>query len=317
MELNGVIDLLMKDGRHYTLDDPGQTVVIQAKGSISVVANSPDRMAELRSFQQDALQSYAAGHNANPTNTGGGGSSTPPSAQPINFFHLDQQDIFLIPAPAATGKAPPPVTTTGGDSKSHIPGPPGVVIHNGTTREFTFATSPTGDGPTAMRRSTPCPARSRYTDLNVGDKPTASVTIDKTAFTYLDASGKVDLTAQVNHNAQWLADVYAVEVDLVVTQDPNPANNGSATWTYTVPDNKFDFLAQGETLTLTYTAEVQNHGDTTAGVNEKTFKTFTITITGTNDVPVITTGPQTINFAGGKGTPGGDLIPTRRAPVSM
>ena len=34
---------------------------------------------------------------------------------------------------------------------------------------------------------------------------------------------------------------------------------------------------------------------------------ITITITGTNDVPVITSGPQTIAFAGGTSVPGGDL----------
>ncbi len=43
---------------------------------------------------------------------------------------------------------------------------------------------------------------------------------------------------------------------------------------------------------------------------ESTFKPFTITITGTNDVPVITTGPQSISFTGGTATVGGSLTTT-------
>ena len=50
-----------------------------------------------------------------------------------------------------------------------------------------------------------------------------------------------------------------MEVELVMVPDPATTNNGSATWTYSVPDNAFDFLAAGETLTLTYTAKVDNN----------------------------------------------------------
>ena len=56
-------------------------------------------------------------------------------------------------------------------------------------------------------------------------------------------------------------------------------------WTYKVPDGAFDFLAAGEKLTLTYNATVDNNylpADQTGSGQ------FTITITGTNDVPVIT-----------------------------
>src|SRR5205814_1827063 len=85
--------LFMKDGRHYTLDDPSQTVVINGSGSVSVVANSPARMEELQKFQQEALASYALGSFTGPTSTGGGGSAPPFSSeefpQPINFIQTD------------------------------------------------------------------------------------------------------------------------------------------------------------------------------------------------------------------------------------
>ena len=133
LQLNGVIELFMKDGRHYTLDDPEQTIVITGSGSISVATNSPTRMQELQRFQQDALASYALGTVTGPTSTGGGGSSTSPSLllspqglqglQPINF-HVDQpaQQNSLSPTthsaadlpvePLVLSKpSPPPVPT--------------------------------------------------------------------------------------------------------------------------------------------------------------------------------------------------------------
>ena len=93
LQLSGVIELFLRDGRHYTLDDPGQTIVISGSGSISVVTNSATQMAELHRFQQEALAAYALGTITGPTSTGGSGSSTPPSLllspqglQPINFI---------------------------------------------------------------------------------------------------------------------------------------------------------------------------------------------------------------------------------------
>ena len=69
---------------------------------------------------------------------------------------------------------------------------------------------------------------------------------------------------------------------LTVVQDPNGKNIGTATWTYNIADGAFDFLAAGETLTLTYLARVDNNY---APNNETTFVPFTIVITGTNDKP--------------------------------
>ena len=51
-------------------------------------------------------------------------------------------------------------------------------------------------------------------------------------------------------------------------------------------DGAFDFLGAGEMLTLTYIATVN---DGHAGI---VTKPFTVTVTGTNDTPVITSAPQ-------------------------
>src|ERR1019366_4404367 len=75
-------------------------------------------------------------------------------------------------------------------------------------------------------------------------------------------------------------DVAAVEVPLTLVQAGN-TNNGSATWTYSLADSNFDFIAAGQTLTLTYTATVDDsHGGIVS-------QPITITITGTHDTPVI------------------------------
>ena len=79
-------------------------------------------------------------------------------------------------------------------------------------------------------------------------------------------------------------------VPLVVVQSPGGGNNGAATYTYGVSDHAADFLAEGETLTLTYMARVDNNF---ALNNEFSFASFTITITGTNDVPTILVGQTT------------------------
>ena len=41
--------------------------------------------------------------------------------------------------------------------------------------------------------------------------------------------------------------------------DPNSKNIGLGDWTYSIADSAFDFLAVGETLTLTYMARVDNN----------------------------------------------------------
>src|SRR5262249_54200038 len=69
-----------------------------------------------------------------------------------------------------------------------------------------------------------------------------------------------------------------------ITQDSTNGQTGSVVWHFSVSDQVEDSLAAGQTLTQTYTVKVadNNGGFTTQDV--------TITITGTNDAPVITSG---------------------------
>ena len=178
-----------------------------------------------------------------------------------------------------------------GKSGDHIPGPPGVVVGSAAFTEHV--------GTTGSSAPDTVTGKIEYTDVNAGDRPTAKAIF--ASFAYQNAQ-HTDVTSSLT--AKQIAAIHAVEVPIVVVQDPTLINNGTATWTYSVADGAFDFLAAGETLTLTYIAQVDNNF---ALNNETTVKSFTVTITGTNDKPVITTGPQHIAFVGGKTTPGGPL----------
>ncbi len=71
-------------------------------------------------------------------------------------------------------------------------------------------------------------------------------------------------------------------MSLKLTPSPTNANNGSVTWSYDVADGNLDFLADGDTLTLTYLASVDDgHGGVATAP-------ITVTILGANDTPVIT-----------------------------
>lgn len=150
--------------------------------------------------------------------------------------------------------------------------------------------------------------RINFVDQNLGDRPTVSVNLaDAPNYVYMDA-GHHDVTGSLS--ALQKQDIAATLIQINVAADGGNNNNGSATLTYTIPDHAFDFLAAGETLTLTYIVHVN---DNFAVNPESTDIPITITITGTNDKPVITTSVPTITFSGGTSVPGGPLsseVPT-------
>jgi VCBS repeat-containing protein len=73
-----------------------------------------------------------------------------------------------------------------------------------------------------------------------------------------------------------------------ITQDSTNGQTGSVVWHFSVSDQVEDSLAAGQTLTQTYTVKVadNNGGFATQDV--------TITITGTNEAPVITSGAAAV-----------------------
>jgi VCBS repeat-containing protein len=188
--------------------------------------------------------------------------------------------------PAATQV---PVT---GNKLEHIPGPPDAHAFSGSLTERANVTaSASVDSVTG---------NVNYADINAGDVP--SVTTAFSSFKYQNAQ-RADVTASLT--SEQLAAIHAVEKPLVVVQDPNGRNYGTATWTYNIADGAFDFLAADETLTLTYLAQVDNNY---APNNETKFVPFTITITGTNDKPTITTTGGAILERDGTGNTAVDTV---------
>ena len=185
------------------------------------------------------------------------------------------------------------------DAAYHIPGPPSAVVLDASSQpsthfKLTEQVGKTGDVVDADAVS----GKVNYADVNGGDRPSVSVTFK--SFAYANAQ-HADISGSLN--ALQLKDVAATEINIAVVQDPAHSNVGTATWTYSIPDHAFDFLAAGETLTMTYMVRVDNNFDLG---NEFTQVPITITVTGTNDAPVITTGAQTVALSAGS-TPGGPL----------
>ncbi len=215
-----------------------------------------------------------------------------------NAFGPVKLALFTTTGPTTFAVPPPP--TTGPTSNAAPPSTQGHIaeapffsqIANGTITELANTTaSKTPDKTTGTFQ---------YFDVNTSDQTTVSASF--ASFSYRDANGH-DITKL---NAPQLADIKAVESGISVTQGGlNSVGDGTATWTYKIPDGAFDFLAAGEKLTLTFNATVDNNYQP---ADQTGSGTFTVTITGTNDAPVITSAQQNIEFAAaGTGTQGGSL----------
>ncbi len=254
-----------------TVNRAGTQTIINGQGGVSVQSSvqlSPDAqkiITDVFSLKFSDLNNPNTKLTTNFTD----------SIVPENFFvkiasgEFVPVSVQLVNVPGGPAPAPPPGP---GDKIVHIPGPPQAGALGGAVAEKIDLTA----SPALASIS----GIVNYVDINVGDTP--SVSAQFSSFTYKNAQ-QSDVTATLT--AEQLAAITAVEVPLNVVQDPNGKNIGTATWTYSVADGAFDFLAAGETLTLTYLARVDNNF---APNNETTFVPFTIVITGTNDKPTIT-----------------------------
>src|SRR6185437_12446878 len=75
--------------------------------------------------------------------------------------------------------------------------------------------------------------------------------------------------------------------------DSTHTGSGSVTVNFSAADKTFDFLAQGETLTVTYNVTVS---DGTASFIEP----VSFTVTGTNDAPVLNPGATAVHAVSGE-----------------
>ncbi|MDT3685581.1 MAG: VCBS domain-containing protein [Pseudorhodoplanes sp.] len=80
-----------------------------------------------------------------------------------------------------------------------------------------------------------------------------------------------------------------------VVQTGIDGTDGTFEWDFSAPDNAFDYLAAGEEVTLTYKLTLADDWDATDT------QTVTIVVSGTNDEPVILSGPATVQFTEAEG----------------
>jgi VCBS repeat-containing protein len=122
------------------------------------------------------------------------------------------------------------------------------------------------------------------------DDPSEGVVVPATELTdsgtlsFSDADHSDDGTHSV---AGWTpaAGGYLGTFSASVTTDTTDGQGGVITWDFSVLDIDVNYLGAGETLTQTYSIELSD------GSGGSTFQDVEITITGSNDGPVITSGP--------------------------
>ena len=126
-------------------------------------------------------------------------------------------------------------------------------------------------GSTTSDSSSPASGTIHFTDIDLTDRPTATITQSVTW-----TSGTTDLSSSLTPT-----EISALEHAFSLTQSGN-TNNGAIGWSYQISDSALDFLGAGETAQVTSTVLLDDHqnGHDTA--------TVTVTITGANDAPVLT-----------------------------
>ena len=274
-----------------TVSQAGTQTIINGQGTVSFQSSvqlSPDAqkiITDVFSLKFSDLNSPNTKLTTNFTNS---------ITQQTSFLKLASNDFlpvtlqFInIPEKPAAAPAPGPEPRL-----VHIPGPPLAAASGGAVNEWADIT-----GNAAIDSTS---GTVNYIDLNPGDRP--SVSTQFSSFIYQNAQG-ANVTATLT--AEQLVAIKAIEVPLSVVQDPNGRNIGQATWTYNIADGAFDFLAAGETVTLTYLARVDNNY---APNNETTFVPFTIVVTGTNDKPTLSATGGTITERIGTGNTAVDTV---------
>ncbi|MBI5321708.1 FecR domain-containing protein [Bradyrhizobium sp.] len=284
-----------------TVNQPGTVTTVSGQGTVSFLASaqlSPELMKLISEVFSLRFTDSSPKSNTHFTD-----SVVPEITFPVKFAGGETGTATLRIVTVQEGSTGPSGTPPA--TKDHIPGSPGIVTFNKELAERTALTGSSLVDTTSGGVS--------YSDPNLGDVPTVSTTF--LGFGYKNATGQ---DVKDTLTATQLSAIAAVSVPLVVVQDANGKNNGTATWTYNVEDHSLDFLAAGEMLTLTYVARVDNNF---AQNNEISFASFTITITGTNDVPTIvvnltTASDGVVEDAALKTFPDLRKAPARASPTS-
>ena len=112
-----------------------------------------------------------------------------------------------------------------------------------------------------------------FKDVDFNDTPQVTAAFKSAAYKAADGNTSLTLTT---------AQLVGLATALTITPDAGNANDGEATWSYATSDAAVDFLAEGETVALTYTITVDD-----GNADGATSEDIVITLTGTNDAPTL------------------------------
>src|SRR5205807_1679164 len=153
--------------------------------------------------------------------------------------------------------------------------------HGGTTPQtVTITITGTNDAP-VITSGTQAGSVTEIADLAAGENTTTHT--QSGAVTFSDADTLDSHTGTFAAAASNTTTLGSFTID---TPNHDTGNGGSIGWSFSVADSAIDYLQAGQVVTQAYVVSVDDgHGGTTP-------QTVTITITGTNDAPVITSGTQ-------------------------
>ena len=150
------------------------------------------------------------------------------------------------------------------------------------TQAVDVAVMGTNDAPVIQSGSPTQPTVRFFTEI-ADNAPGENITAHSA--TGLIAFLDVDLTDVHSAIATELGSGYRGVMTASVTRDTTGGHGGYVTWTFTAEDSALDGLAQGQVVVQDYSITVDDgHGGTAS-------RTVRVNITGTNDAPVITSGP--------------------------
>jgi VCBS repeat-containing protein len=125
-------------------------------------------------------------------------------------------------------------------------------------------------GSAAIDTTTTVPAGTlAFTDADTGDTHTVTTTLVSTSGGAVPAATQADLAAALT----------------TTLHDSTGTGTGSVDWNFNIADHDLDYLAAGETLTVNYNVQVSD-----ASTNSS--QTVSVVITGANDAPTISSGPE-------------------------
>jgi len=274
-----------------TVNQAGTQTIINGQGSVTFQSSVPLSPDAQKIISDVFSLKFTDLNNPNTKLTTNFNNSIVPESVFVKLASNDVVPVTLQFVNVAD-RSTAPSSRDSGPSAIHIAGPPLAAANGGAVAERIDVTA----SPTLASIS----GIVSYADINPDDVP--SVQAAFSSFAYANAE-QADVTATLT--AAQLAAITAVKVPLTVVQDPNGKNTGQATWTYTIADGAFDFLAVGETLSLTYMARVDNNYGPS---NETAFVPFTIVVTGTNDKPTLSATGGTLTERIGTGNTAVDTV---------